>query len=232
MRPPHLFLLLILTLTPPGRAEEASIEIPPIGQIESMVSLPISGMKAVESSGRIVFLSDSGRFVIDGTLYDAWSRQSLTTVDAIREAANTLDLKRLGLDMDDLQPLKTGAGDKQVLVFVDPRCPHCHALLQQALQLTETYTFQLLPVPVLGPDSERQVRQLACASDRAAAAHALVSGRVKGLVQAEDCDLQPMQRTLVTAQILGVQGVPFVIAPDGRVSRGRPDDLAAWLENR
>ncbi len=39
-----------------------------------------------------------------------------------------------------------------------------------------------------------------------------------------------MQRTLVTAQILGIQGVPFIVANDGRISRGRPYDLSAWLE--
>lgn len=224
-------LLLALALSPLANAEPAT-EATAIGKIDGMVSLPVTGMKAVESNGRIVFMSDSGRFVIDGTLYDAWSKKALTSLDEIRVAGNTLDLSRLGLNMDDLNPLILGEGDKKVVVFVDPRCPHCHELLKQALPLTKEYTFQLLPVPVLGPDSERQVRQLGCAEDRQAALDALVSGRADGLAQSESCDLEPMQRTLVTAQILGIQGVPFIVANDGRISRGRPYDLGAWLEGR
>ncbi|MCA2453739.1 DsbC family protein, partial [Vibrio alginolyticus] len=50
--------------------------------------------------------------------------------------------------------------------------------------------------------------------------------------QDDACNLEPMQRTLVTAQILGIQGVPFIVANDGRISRGRPYDLSAWLEGR
>lgn len=224
-------LILALTLSPLANAEPAT-EATAIGKIDGMVSLPVTGMKAVESNGRIVFMSDSGRFVIDGTLYDAWSKKALTSLDEIRAAGNTLDLGRLGLNMDDLNPLILGEGDKKVVVFVDPRCPHCHELLKQALPLTKEYTFQLLPVPVLGPDSERQVGQLGCAEDRQAALDALVSGRIGGLAQSDSCDLEPMQRTLVTAQILGIQGVPFIIASDGRISRGRPYDLGAWLEGR
>ena len=37
------------------------------------------------------------------------------------------------------------------------------------------------------------------------------------------------QRTLITAQMFGVRGTPFVIAPDGRIHQGRPDDLIGWL---
>lgn len=63
-------------------------------------------------------------------------------------------------------------------------------------------------MPVLGPDSERQVRQLGCARDKKAATDALLNGRIGNLEQDDACNLEPMQRTLVTAQILGIQGVP------------------------
>ncbi len=89
-------IILALALSPLVQAESVS-EVSPVGKIDGMVSLPVTGMKAVESNGRIVFMSDSGRFVIDGTLYDAWSKKPLTSLEEIREAGNTLDLSRLGL---------------------------------------------------------------------------------------------------------------------------------------
>ncbi|TFT44863.1 DsbC family protein, partial [Proteus mirabilis] len=68
--------------------------------------------------------------------------------------------------------------------------------------------------------------------DKKAATDALLNGRISNLEQDDTCNLEPMQRTLVTAQILGIQGVPFIVANDGRISRGRPYDLSAWLEGR
>jgi thiol:disulfide interchange protein DsbC len=34
----------------------------------------------------------------------------------------------------------------------------------------------------------------------------------------------------VTARLLGIPGVPYLIAPDGRLKQGAPADLKAWLE--
>jgi len=218
-------LLLLLALTP-----MASADPPTLHNIDAMASLPVTGIKAVESDGRLLFMSDNGRFVIDGTLYDLWAQQPLTSLTSIRTAGDRLDLRRLGLALDDLNPLTLGNGAAEVLIFVDPRCPHCHALLKQAGHLKDRYTFRILPVAVLGPESEQQVRQLGCAREPAAALQALTSGRFTDLPQQPDCDLAPLQRTLVTAQLLGVQGVPFIVAPDGRISRGRPQNLREWLE--
>ena len=47
-----------------------------------------------------------------------------------------------------------------------------------------------------------------------------------------DCGQAPAQRALITAQILGIQGTPFLIAPDGRMRQGRPDTLGDWLDGR
>jgi hypothetical protein len=163
-------IILALALSPLVQAEPVS-EVSPVGKIDGMVSLPVTGMKAVESNGRIVFMSDSGRFVIDGTLYDAWSKKPLTSLEEIREAGNTLDLSRLGLKMDDLNPLTLGEGKKKVVVFVDPRCPHCHELLKQALSNRKAalpwfgfsigLCFRKLRIKVQ-PDPSQRIRNLSC----------------------------------------------------------------------
>ena len=144
-RTPHaktISIILALALSPLVQAEPVS-EVSPVGKIDGMVSLPVTGMKAVESNGRIVFMSDSGRFVIDGTLYDAWSKSRLPALKKFVKRKHA-GLKSSWLKMDDLNPLTLGEGKKKVVVFVDPRCPHCHELLKQALPLTKEYTFQIL----------------------------------------------------------------------------------------
>jgi len=37
---------------------------------------------------------------------------------------------------------------------------------------------------------------------------------------------------VVTAKLFGLQGVPFLIAPDGRTHSGAPEVLSDWLENK
>jgi thiol:disulfide interchange protein DsbC len=44
-----------------------------------------------------------------------------------------------------------------------------------------------------------------------------------------ECDTQPLVRALITARLLGVERVPLLIAPDGRLHQGVPENLAAWL---
>jgi thiol:disulfide interchange protein DsbC len=69
-----------------------------------------------------------------------------------------------------------------------------------------------------------------CAPSPDAAWRALIDQAWGDLPEpAEDCDTQPLVRALITAQLLGINQVPTLIAADGRLQPGVPDDLAAWL---
>ena len=205
--------------------------------IDQMATIPSGDLKAIESKGELLFMSGNGRFIIKGgTLYDAWNRKALRTVADVNDSANRVDLGAMKINVAEFRPLSFGEGPKHVTVFVDPRCPWCAklmSLIRDMPGLGDAYTFNLLPIPRLGPESEKLVRQLACAKDREAARDALMrEDYTQNLPQVEPCDLTPIQRTFVFAQLLGVNGVPFLIASDGRIQRGLPPDLLAWLENR
>jgi len=147
--------------------------------------------------------------------------------------AERIDLQRLRLDPQALGALQFGNGEEEVVIFVDPRCPHCHDLMERLPVLTEHYRFLLVPLPVLGPDSEDAVARLGClaATDAAAARDALLNDKADELPEpTPGCGQAPAQRALVTAQLLGIAGVPYLIAPDGRLQQGVPENLEAWLE--
>ncbi len=200
--------------------------------IEAIQTLPVRGMKAVLANNRLVFMSDTGRFVFVGDVYDTWSFRKLATIEAVTDAVNRVNLANFNLDIrKELRPFVFGEGEKEVVVFVDPMCPHCHELLNDLNDPPKGYSFLVLPIPALGAESGKKVRELGCATDRAQAKAALLTGNYPALLpQAGACDLLPLQKALVTAQVVGVQGVPFVIAPDGRVKRGRPKSLLSFLE--
>ncbi len=205
--------------------------------ISGMQRLPVAGMQMVEAGERVLFVSANGRYVFTGPAWDLWHGAKLETLDEAARFAERIDLKRLGLDPAALGALDLGTGDRDVVVFVDPRCPHCRRLMDQLPSLGERYRFRLVPLPVLGPESEAAVVRLACLAERdpSAARDALLAESFDPLptpAPTGTCGQAPVQRALVTAQLLGLAGVPYLIAPDGRLEQGVPEDLEAWLEGK
>ena len=133
------------------------------------------------------------------------------------------------MERPQLDPLTLGEGPGTVVAFVSPGCPLCRSLIDQAQALTDRYRFLLLPIPA-GGDSVALVRSLACAKDRKAAEAAwLRHAFTAATAQKPVCDLEPVQRRVITAQLLGIKAVPWIVRPDGALSDGMPPDLAAWL---
>jgi thiol:disulfide interchange protein DsbC len=198
--------------------------------IRRMARLPVGGLQAVETNdGQLLFISDTGRYVVRGKAYDLWHGVALTSLAQAEDLAGRIDLKHLKLDVADLGALDLGAGP-EVVAFVDPQCPQSAAFFKDLASLTDRYRFRLIPLPI-AEDTQSAVLALHClaTTDRAAALAALLEHRADVPTATGTCGQQTAQRTLITAQMFGVRGTPFVIAPDGRLHQGRPDDLAGWL---
>jgi len=201
--------------------------------IQGMQRLPVAGVQMVQAGERVLFVSANGRYVFTGPAWDLWHGAKLESLEEGARLAVRIDLERLGLDPESLGALDLGNGEREVIVFVDPRCPHCRSLLEELPGLAERYRFRLVPLPVLGPDSETAVARLGCLAekDQAAAIEALLADTIDQLPSPEGtCGQTAAQRALVTAQLLGIAGVPYLIAPDGRLQQGVPADLESWLE--
>ena len=238
MRPLPLALLFLLA-TPLAQAQPSTPLAPlqrgpeaqALRQIEATRPLPGASFSAVKVTGRqdLYFLSGDGRILIKGSAYDLWSGRSLTTLADVERAATRIDLKGFATIWPQLDPLTLGEGPGTVVAFVSPGCPLCRSLIDQALELTDRYRFLLLPIPA-GGDSAALVRGLACAKDRKAAEAAwLRHSFTAATAQKPVCDLEPVQRRVITAQLLGIKAVPWIVRPDGALSEGMPPDLAAWL---
>ena len=70
-------MVLGITTVPAPLVATSKLEItdPRAAKIKEIVTLPIKGIRAVESDGQIVFISDNGRFVITGQIYDVWGKK-------------------------------------------------------------------------------------------------------------------------------------------------------------
>ena len=227
-----LMVLGITTIPAPlVAASKLEITDPRAAKIKEIVTLPIKGIRAVESDGQIVFISDNGRFVITGQIYDVRGKKPLSSMSEMRDVADRLHLQDMGMDVDKLNTISFGHGPKDVVLFVDPRCGVCHKLIGEAKPLAEEYTFKIVVIPALGDESNQLAKALHCAKDKTNALDALLNNTLGTLPSKSPCDPAQYDQTLMTAHLIGIQGVPFVIAPDGRVSKGRPNNLKAWLES-
>ena len=197
-----------------------------------IVKLPITGMNAMDSNGQIMFVSDNGRFVITGQIIDIWQKKTLDTMSEMAEVSGKIPMGGFNLDLDALNTVTIGNGDKEVIVFIDPQSEHCHTLIKQAMDLGSTYTFKLIVVPAMGEESNRLSKKLFCSVNRKSNIKAILDNSIDELEVHSDCDTKQYDKTLVLAQVIGIKGVPYLIAPDGRFFQGLPKNLNNWLEEK
>ena len=131
-------------------------------------------------------------------------------------------------DWHDLAPIVVGDDGEEVAIFTAPSCPVCRKLMDQLPALAQRYRILILPISFTTYDAQR-VRMLACAVDQEAAARTLLLHQDVRLPQQEPCDLSAIRARYEKAQELGVASVPFIVRPDGKISRGLRPDLTAWL---
>lgn len=198
-----------------------------------VVNIPISNLKAVKSDGEIFFVSEDARFVIRGQIFDSWQKRSLGTLDEINRSITTKPVENMNVDWEKLTHFKVGKGDTFANVFVDPLCGYCHKLLSvinNSRRLKSDYTFRFIVVPALGTKSDDLVRRMHCASNSELVPAAFMDRTLEYLPTKKDCDMSGYEKTLALAQLVGVSGVPFLIAPDGRFKKGIPASINNWLK--
>ncbi|MEO1457736.1 MAG: thioredoxin fold domain-containing protein, partial [Pseudomonadota bacterium] len=180
----------------PAHADPASRPGSPLaGGIEEMIDIPGGTWRAVRSAGRTYFMSANGRYVVEGRAYDLWAGRPLDDFQAVRQSTTRITLAGFDAVWDDLAPTEFGEGAAVVSVFMDPNCPHCHALLTELWHLRQLVRVRVLPLPLFGEDSGRKTRAIHCAADQGAAVEAVLGHREEAtLAQKPDCTLEPLHR--------------------------------------
>lgn len=212
---------LIMLAALPVQAES------PLGAIKAVKSLPINGVRIIETEQGVFFASDNGRFVWKGPLYDMWSARQVETLADIDTVAGRVDLKKIGVDFSQLATFTLGEGSKEEVVFIAPTCSHCQKLLSQAAKLTKDYRFTVVLLPFGSRDID-VAKRLVCLADKGQALQALINRNYEGLPPGK-CPITPLQKNLVTARVLGITSVPYLVRHDGLIKVGEVPDLAAWL---
>lgn len=194
----------------------------------SVSETPMDGLFEVRIGSELVYISEDGRYLLQGRLIDLDTQRDLTD-------ASLSELRREQLASLDRSALITfGATnpEHEVLVFTDPDCGFCRRLHEQVDGYAEAgiqIQYLAFPRAGLGSATYDKLVSVWCAEDRHAAMDVAKAGRRP---PAATCD-NPVADHYQLGQALGVTGTPALVTVDGLVIPGfvPPEQLRSRLDN-
>lgn len=188
-----------------------------VGNIRSTT---IDGLYEVVAGGEIVYLTEDGRYLIQGSLIDLHEQRDLTA-----DARGLLAHEAVAGLRDSMLVYEAAGGDAEhvITVFTDHTCPYCQQLHEDLLVMIERDSVEVryLMFPRQGPRSQAATTlgEIWCADDPHNAMNRAKRGESVPRAD-DDCDA-PVDEHFATAQRIGVSGTPYVlINDDGPVFAG------------
>lgn len=217
---------------PAAPANEAALraaikDVAPDAEITRISDSPIPGYKEVALGARIVYLSNDGKRLIQGALFDIPNRENLTQLS---EAVLRKDL--LSTVGADRRIVFAAAKPRHVVtVFTDIDCGYCRKLHEQIAEYNRlgiTVEYLFYPRTGLGSESFEKAVAVWCAPDRRVAMTAAKAGKV---LPAGKCS-NPVTQDYDLGRRIGLEGTPAIYAANGEQLGGyvEPADMLARLD--
>ncbi len=187
----------------------------------------IPGMYEVTYGSEIFYITQDGRFILQGDLLNTETRENLT--EAIR---STVRLKLINqLDANSMIVFAPKQVKHTVTIFTDVDCSFCRKLHSQIADYNKYgIAIRYLAFPRTGVDTESYFKAVAvwCAADRQAALTRAKQGEVP---KRKSCD-NPVREHMALADRLGVTATPTLILEDGSLVSGYipPAQMSQMLE--
>ncbi|HEY9198657.1 MAG TPA: bifunctional protein-disulfide isomerase/oxidoreductase DsbC [Gammaproteobacteria bacterium] len=190
---------------------------------------PVPGLYEVIFGTQVFYISEDGRYLIQGHVLDVSARQDLTEVrqGELRKAA----IDKIG---DDKMVVFAAEKPKHtVTVFTDIDCGYCRKLHSEieetnALGITVRYLF----FPRSGPNTDSYYKAVSvwCAKDRNQALTDAKNGKDP---ERKTCD-NPIDEHMKLVHEFALQGTPAIMLEDGRIIPGYmpAKQLQATLEGK
>lgn len=197
-------------------------------KIEAFEKSPVPGYYQAVVGSQLLYVSDDGRYVLQGTLYDANAKLDLTAKRLAGVNIAKLDAypaaKRIKFAPKSKPKYK-------VTVFTDIDCGYCRKMHSHIAEYNERgIEVDYLFFPRSGPGTPSFTKAVSvwCAKDQKEAFTAAKSGADPQPLQ---CD-NPVADEYQLGISVGVDGTPAVFAEDGSKIGGylTPDQLQAQLE--
>lgn len=198
------------TAAPSDNARLTLLELGPDLSIESIVDAPIPGFQQAVVAGQVVYVSNDGRYLLQGALYDMQQKKNLAEL-ALAPVRKEL-LSRI--PQSDRIVFAAAEPRYTVNVFTDAECGFCQKLHSEIAEYNRLgITVEYLAFPRMGPASEgfRLMESVWCSSNRQQALTDAKSGRP---VPPKRCT-SPVAMQYALGQRMGLTGTPMILAEDG-----------------
>ena len=194
----------------------------------AVAETPIDGLLQVQVAGEIVYVTDDGKYLVQGKIVDLDTRSDIT------EAAKS------GMRMEILKQIDTSGqitfapADPvyELTVFTDIDCGYCrklHSQIDSYNDLGIAIHYMAFPRAGIGSESYEKYVSVWCSDDQQ---KALTSAKAGNDPEPETCD-NPVAEQYELGVELGVTGTPSLVTSDGKLFPGYvpPEALKQRLDN-
>jgi len=213
----------------PAKINQALQKLNPNLVADYVGRAPFAGFYEVLTSGQVLYISEDGRYLMQGTPYDILNGRSAPSEKLAAYKKKVLD------SLPDADSIVFAAPNPKhtIRVFTDTTCGFCRRLHQDMAELNQLgITVEYFAFPrggaTPGNDGFDELVSVWCADDRNNAMTVAKSG---GQVEPKTCT-NPVQAHYELGNQLGVSGTPAVFAENGAQLGGYmpPSQLKAALE--
>lgn len=195
---------------------------------DSVAPSAVPGLFEVVLGGQVLYVSEDGRFVVQGDILDLEARANLTENrrgELRGQVINAVNEKDMVVFAPEGQPAKY-----TVTVFTDIDCGYCRKMHSQMAAYNKEgikIRYLLFPREGLNSESFNKAVSVWCADNRQ---EAMTKAKRGEAIENKRCD-NPVQAQYELGQKIGVRGTPSMILEDGEMLPGYvpPTQLAELL---
>lgn len=197
-------------------------------QFGEITPTPVPGLYEVVIGHRVAYVSENGRYLLQGTLLDIEMQKDLT-----EPRINEIKAKVIkGLSEEMMVIFGPEKPKYNVTVFTDIDCGYCrklHSEIDQYMEKGMRIRYLFYPRAGVGSSSYNKAVSVWCADDRKAALTAAKAGKA---IEERECD-NPVKSDMALGQQMGVTGTPALVLDNGSMIPGYvpADRLLGIIEN-
>lgn len=215
-------------------ADEATVRaavksLIPNATIDSLKPASLPGFSEVIISGQVIYISNDGKYLMQGLLYDVANKLDLTE-------ASMRGVRKLAMESSPVKERivfspKDGKVKHTIVVFTDIDCGYCrrmHAQIPEYNALGIEVQYLLFPRGGIPSDSSRKSIAVWCAADSREALTEAKAGKDPGSATCAN----PIEAQYQLGQKVGVTGTPSIVMADGSFMPGYvpPQELLVRLD--
>lgn len=179
-------------------------------------SSPVKGLKAVTTPQGVIYVSEDGRYVLQGPLFDVSGERPVNL-------SNQALIAKVDALKNEMIVYKAASEKKVITVFTDITCGYCHRLHQQMKGYNDlgiTVRYLAFPREGLGSETEKNMQSIWNTANRNKALDDAMRGEAISPIAKSAASKVDISKHYALGEQLGVTGTPAIVLEDGTLMPG------------